>query len=246
MAAIAALLVFAGVWCGWPGINRHGLERLITSPERQTRSRRRASALVIEDGRVRGLACAGSGGLVGWAIGGLALAGVGLIVGAFVSRWVAGMEPPDATRDRERTARDLPLAIDLLAACTAAGQPLDTALGAVSRAVGGPLALRLDALLARLSLGADPVVEWGQLTTDSVLGPFGRTMLRAVQSGAPLSSGLSRLADDSRRERRTSSQARARSVGVKAAGPLAVCFLPAFMLIGVVPTIASAFSSLIL
>ncbi len=33
---------------------------------------------------------------------------------------------------------------------------------------------------------------------------------------------------------------------MKAAGPLAACFLPAFMLIGVVPTIAGAFSNLVL
>ena len=34
---------------------------------------------------------------------------------------------------------------------------------------------------------------------------------------------------------------RARTVGVKAAGPLAACSSPAFMLIGVLPTIAGGF-----
>ena len=70
--------------------------------------------------------------------------------------------------------------------------------------------------------------------------------MRTAESGAPLVEGLSRLAADRRRERRTQTQLRARSVGVKAAGPLAACFLPAFMLIGVVPTIAGAFSNLVL
>jgi tight adherence protein B len=39
---------------------------------------------------------------------------------------------------------------------------------------------------------------------------------------------------------------RARQVGVLAAGPLGLCFLPAFMLIGVVPTVVGTFTDLIL
>jgi len=69
-------------------------------------------------------------------------------------------------------------------------------------------------------------------------------MQRSAESGAPLAEGLSRLAEDRRRERRTQTQVRARNVGVKAAGPLAACFLPAFMLVGVVPTVAGSFQRL--
>ncbi|MPZ96075.1 MAG: type II secretion system protein, partial [Propionibacteriales bacterium] len=35
-----------------------------------------------------------------------------------------------------------------------------------------------------------------------------------------------------------------RSVGVRAAAPLGLCFLPAFVLIGIVPAIAGAFAAL--
>ncbi len=69
-------------------------------------------------------------------------------------------------------------------------------------------------------------------------------MERSTESGAPLADGLTRLAEDCRRERRTETQLRARKVGVKAAGPLAACFLPAFMLVGVVPTVAGSFQRL--
>jgi pilus assembly protein TadC len=154
------------------------------------------------------------------------------------------MESPGTVRERETVARDLPLAVDLLVACTLAGQPVDRAFTVVAQAIGGPLSRRLDALLARISLGADPLTEWGALVEDAQFGALARTMVRALKSGAPLASGLSRLAEDSRRDRRSVSQAWARSVGVKAAGPLAACFLPAFMLIGVVPTVAGAFTSL--
>ncbi len=246
MESVVVLLVFGSVWWGWGGADGRALQRRIVDPSFSRGSSRPAGPLWIEDWRSRGLACAGSAALAGWALGGPFLAGAGLLSGLWMSRWVGRMESPATARDREQVARDLPLAIDLLAACTAAGQPVDRALAAVGQAVGGPLAGRFDPLLARLSLGADPLVEWGDLTADLQLGPLARTMMRGLQSGAPLAGGLSRLAEDSRRERRTVSQTRARSVGDKAAGPLAACFLPAFMLIGVVPTIASAFSSLVL
>ena len=181
---------------------------------------------------------------MGWAVGGPVLAAGGLLLGSAVSRWIGQMESPGTARERETVARDLPLAVDLLVACTLAGQPVDRSLTVVAQAIGGPLSRRLDALLARVGLGADPLTEWGALVKDEQFGPLARTMVRALKSGAPLASGLSRLAEDSRRDRRVVTQARARSVGVKAAGPLAACFLPAFMLIGVVPTVAGAFSSL--
>ncbi|MGH3449042.1 MAG: type II secretion system F family protein, partial [Nocardioidaceae bacterium] len=137
-------------------------------------------------------------------------------------------------------------AVDLMAACAVVGRPPEQSLQVVSTAVGGALAARLDGMSARLSLGADPATEWARLADDEQLAPLGRTMRRTLESGAPLVDGLSRLAEDRRRERRTQTQLRARSVGVKAAGPLAVCFLPAFMVIGVIPTVVGAFQSLVL
>ncbi len=115
---------------------------------------------MIADPRIRALACAGSGAVAGWALGGLALAVTGVLLGVAVSSWVGRLEAAGSAAERETMARDLPLVVDLLAACTAAGQPVDSALAIVGQAVGGPLAKRLDALLARLSLGADPVTEW--------------------------------------------------------------------------------------
>jgi pilus assembly protein TadC len=99
---------------------------------------------------------------------------------------------------------------------------------------------------ARLALGVDPVEEWGRLRADPTLASLARTMLRSLESGAPLASGLQRLAIDRRRELRTAGQVKARRVGVSTAAPLGLCFLPAFMLIGVVPTVVGTFSDLVL
>jgi hypothetical protein len=54
-----------------------------------------------------------------------------------------------------------------------------------------------------------------------------------------------RLAEDLRRDTRAQLESRARAVGVKAALPLGVCLLPAFVLVGVVPLVAGSVSVLI-
>ncbi len=169
---------------------------------------------------------------------------VALPAGWGLSWWLGRLEPPSVTRDRELTARDLPVAVDLLAACAYVGRPPEQSLAIVASAVGGPLGARLEAVTARLALGADPHGEWQRVAVDEELAPLARAMLRSLESGAPLVDGLTRLAADRRRERRTQVEMRARTVGVKSAGPLAACFLPAFMLVGVVPTIAGAFTHL--
>ncbi len=49
---------------------------------------------------------------------------------------------------------------------------------------------------------------------------------------------MARLAEDLRAVTRSEMEGRARAVGVKAAGPLGLCLLPAFVLVGVVPLVA--------
>src|SRR5699024_7512557 len=59
----------------------------------------------------------------------------GVVIGAGASvavfRWVRGLESVAMRRRRERVARDLPLAVDLLVAALAAGRPPAHAVGAV-------------------------------------------------------------------------------------------------------------------
>ena len=169
----------------------------------------------------------------------------GIALGLVLHRWLGGLEPTAARRRRECLAAQLPLTMDLLAACLAAGRPPAESLAAVAAAVGEPVAEELRGVSAHLALGADPAAVWRGLLGHPQLAPLARTMLRAVETGAPVADGLSRLVDDSRRARRWEAEQQARSVGVRAAAPLAVCFLPAFVAVGLVPTIASAFGQLL-
>ncbi|NUR08225.1 MAG: type II secretion system F family protein [Nocardioidaceae bacterium] len=181
-----------------------------------------------------------------WAVLG---GGLGLLLGggSAVACWVltGRLEPAAVRRRRERIAADLPHVVDLLSACLAAGHSPATAVDEVRRAVDPPVREELDALHARLRLGVDPVGAWRDLSRHPQLGPLGRTVARAVESGASVSDAMLRLGEDLRARNRAEVEARARAVGVKAAVPLGVCLLPAFVLVGVVPLVAGSLSVLL-
>jgi Flp pilus assembly protein TadB len=200
----------------------------------------------VERSLPRTAVCICSGAAVGMGIGGLPAAVAGVACGALVSWLIARLEAPSVRRRRESIERNLPVAVELLAACALAGHPIETSVDVVASAVGGPLGELLSGHGARVRLGADPVVEWRRMRADLQLAPLARAMLRSLESGAPLADSLDRLADDTRRARAAALQQRARTVGVRAAGPLGFCFLPAFMLVGVVPTVAGGFAHLVL
>jgi pilus assembly protein TadC len=177
-------------------------------------------------------------------IGGVTGLFAGAAAGVAAHRWISRAEPSASRRQRAELDRDLPLAVDLLVACVAAGQAPSAAIGTVAEALSGPLGRRLQSIAARLALGADPALVWRDLAADPALAPLGNTLARSARTGASVTTALARCADDIRRQRRAQVGTVARSAGVRAAAPLGACFLPAFLLIGVVPTIVGAFGAL--
>ncbi|WP_433178475.1 type II secretion system F family protein [Actinoallomurus sp. CA-150999] len=178
------------------------------------------------------------GGPVGWVAG--VLVAVGLM------RFLARLEPKAARERRGRVVAELPIAIDLLAACLRGGGAWHESVEAVADAVGGPLGTELARVAARIRLGADPAAEWLALAQDPVLAPLGRAAARAASGGAPLAATLARLARDQRRVARVAAAKRARAAGVRAVAPLGLCFLPAFILLGIVPAVAGIAATLLL
>lgn len=159
--------------------------------------------------------------------------------------WTGRTEPPAVRRRRERLVASVPHAVDLLAACLSAGLSPGAGLELVVGAVDPPLAEELAAVDARLRLGVDPATVWRDLARHTELGGLGRAVSRAVDSGASVADAMQRLASDLRRAARAEAETRARAVGVKAAVPLGVCLLPAFVLVGVVPLVAGSLSVLL-
>jgi Flp pilus assembly protein TadB len=164
-------------------------------------------------------------------MGGLVAAGVGTAL------WVR------ARRGRSRPERlpvtaDLPVVIGLLAAGVRAGANVQACLPPVARAVGGRLGTELSAVAERLRLGADPEQAWRRSALPAPLAAVGRDLARATDTGAPVADLLDRHVTDLRRTLRARATARVERLGVLVVAPLGLCFLPAFVLIGIVPMAA--------
>ncbi|MEV0381812.1 type II secretion system F family protein [Nonomuraea sp. NPDC050643] len=171
---------------------------------------------------------------------------MGLLVTPAAAMFLHKREPQQSQQDRHRITADLPFAADLMTACLQAGSPVSAATEIAANAIGGPLGERLAWVSSQLRLGADPEPTWAILAKDPATGALARAMSRAAQSGAPVADVLTRLADDARESARAASVATARSVGVKAVAPLGLCFLPAFVLLGIIPVIAGLASTIVL
>jgi Flp pilus assembly protein TadB len=154
-------------------------------------------------------------------------------------------EPSSARRAREAARRDLAGLVDLFAGALAAGAPPGRAVRVVCEALPGPAADRLTGVVARLELGVDPEHVWADLADDPVLAPLGRTLARAESSGASVATAVGALAADLAGQARAEVEDRARAVGVRAALPLGLCLLPAFLLLGVVPMVAGMVAGLL-
>lgn len=183
--------------------------------------------------------------VAGWAfLGGV----VGVLAGcgASVLSWrvLGRAESPAHRRRRELLEAELPWAVQLLAGCVSAGGAVGPGLQMVADAMPGPLGDELGMLHHRLALGVDPLLVWRELSAHEQLGPLGRSLVRAHESGTPVAASVQALAEDLRVRRHTAVEERARSVDVKASAPLGVCFLPAFLLLGVVPMVVGIFSSM--
>ncbi len=178
--------------------------------------------------------------LLGWPVGMI----VGLVAAPLAARAVGRLESREARRRRESIERDLPLSLDLTVAALESGQAPAAALRLVGQAVGGPLGDDLTGIASRLDMGSDPEVLWADAAQQRELAPLSRAFARAARSGASTTRVLRRAGVEMRQQRRAAAQEKARSVGVKTAAPLGLCFLPAFVLIGIVPTIISAFQGI--
>jgi pilus assembly protein TadC len=193
------------------------------------------------------LGAAGAGALC--ALGSRAVGGLGggcwaawpvLALGGAVG--LGWLEPQRAKRRRQQLILDSPQALELMSACLAAGMPVRGANRAVVASFDGPVAEDLGRVQSLVGLGVSDSDAWLTLHDHPQLGAAADDLARSVESGTMLVSSLTLHARVAREARRAALLVRARSVGVRSVLPLMVCFIPAFMLLGVVPTVVSAVS----
>jgi pilus assembly protein TadC len=133
--------------------------------------------------------------------------------------------------------------LELIAAALDAGLAPVGALDVVALGVPEPDRSRLRRALAMVEMSSD--TAWRMLADDPVLGPLAHALERSDRSGAPVAAAVRGLADEARRETRAARLAEARRVGVRTAAPLGVCFLPAFFLTAIVPTVIALMRSVL-
>lgn len=227
-----AVLLIVSVAAAVPFVRRSGVRGRLARLFRPARTPAR-------NGRGHLLLSGAAGLLVAGLIGtwwGLA---VGLLAGAATDHFLRRREPAHIRAERRAAAADLPLGADLLAAALRAGAPAERAAEAVADALGGPLGERLRRTGRSLRLGAGPAEAWSHLAevrgADRLIG----AAVRSSASGGALAGALSRLADDLRADRAVAVEAAAQRASVLIVLPLGLCFLPAFLLAGLVPVLVA-------
>ena len=172
------------------------------------------------------LACFGAAGVV--------YACVAAPAAHFVAARLAARAGSSSARHEVRA---LPLLLDLLAAAIRAGAPVPLALTCIAETATGKLKVDLTRTAALLRLGAGPGEAWAPLADDAVLAPLAAVASRSATSGIRLAEALVRQADALRAYQQSIDVNRAQRVGVVALLPLGLCFLPAFVCLGIAPIV---------
>lgn len=232
--AVGAAVVLAGRPRQRTRLGRQPVARRADRPVDVRRHRGPAAVLALVAGATWGR------DLLGPALGPLA----GLAAAATVWTLAGRGETSAQRRVTEQARHDLPHLVGLASDALRAGLDPASALRHAAAALPGPAADRVLGHLHALGLGADPGTVWRDLVSDPALAPLGRALARAHDTGTPVADVVARLADQLASQARAEVEDRARRVGVRAAIPLGLCLLPAFVVLGIVPLAAALLGSL--
>lgn len=169
--------------------------------------------------------------------------------GAAITGCVVRLRP--AGRSSARSARDsrqIAVCADLLAACLDAGMAVGPALRAVCEEMhgqvvpadgddgAGPAAV-LDVVAVMLTLGADADTAWRVADLDEALAPLAAAARRSASGGGRLAEAAREHAAQLRQEDSAATVRAAGRAGVLMTAPLGLCFLPAFLCLGLAPVV---------
>jgi len=222
---------------GWRQVTRDST-RWLPRPRRPDRRQTLCAVLV---------GCA-VGFFVGGGPGALLGAGACLVILCISSRRVSERD----MRARHRLIAAAPPAVDLFAASLTAGLLPADAATVVATAFAGQrsddtlsvIARRFAEAAEALRAGADPETAWRPLIVDEATAAVGAAALRSSRTGAPASTTVVKAARDLWGAAEQAAQAQIRAAAVRAVAPLSLCFLPAFVVLGLAPTAVGLLSGL--
>lgn len=195
----------------------------------------RAPEVKLLSGRGLSAAVAGSAALVCVAL-------LGPLTGAIVALVAMPSAQVVLARRHARRTRFAPdpslaLVLDLAAAVLRTGQPVSVALALAAPAGRSGISARLVQVAGLLRLGADPVEAWRCVDGGEGLAELVRVACRSSESGVRLAAAFEQLAADQRQQVLRAAEARAHRAGVAMMAPLGLCFLAAFVCLGVIPEV---------
>ena len=172
-----------------------------------------------------------------WRVVGLGVAPVMALAGFVL---LGKLEPASVAAERRLVILEVPQAYELLGVCLGAGLPLTAATERVAAVMDGPVGRQLERVHTSIKLGLGEGEAWRSLRDQPQLGRAAVDLARSAETGTMMIETLRHHAEQARRQREAELEARAKTVGVSSVLPLMVCFLPAFFLIGIVPTVVSS------
>ncbi|MFC7754772.1 type II secretion system F family protein [Tsukamurella soli] len=128
-------------------------------------------------------------------------------------------------------------AYDLFGVCLRAGMPVADAARVVAGSAPEALGKQLIRSAELLALGGDVEAAWRTESTDPAVVALSRLLVRAARAGASPSGGLADLAAERRAAAEDGAVAAGERAAVSVSGPLGLCFLPAFVCLGIVPVV---------
>ena len=180
------------------------------------------------------------GTIVLWQPGDLGVV-LGLLAGLLASRVLANLVTGEQDRSDAVRAEQLPIALDVMSLGLDAGLAWHRSVGYAAACVDPVIAEPLLLAAHRLELGARAGEVW---TGAPALLEIGEVISRSERSGSAVSDLLRQSADALRARTRAERLARAKRLGVTVMGPVTLCFLPAFIVLGLVPLIGSMLGEL--
>lgn len=160
--------------------------------------------------------------------------------------WLARQPGRTQIAAAARMRRQLPLALELMAAALTSGATTSAAVALSARACGPPISRPLQEVQTSLELGASPDEAWRPVLANAALQQLGRLALRSTASGAAMAGACRELAGHEREAAVVEAQVAIKRAGVLTVLPLALCFLPSFVLVGVVPIVVGLLRTLAL
>jgi tight adherence protein C len=150
-----------------------------------------------------------------------------------------------ARKRQERIRRGLPDALDLMVVCAEAGLGLNAAIQRVANEIEiqhPDLAGELQLMMMQTRAGIDvrtALKDFDERTNIDDIRSFVTTLLQSMRFGTSIAESLRIYSEEMRDKRLQRAQELAAKLSIKMLAPIALCIMPAFLLVAIGPAIIS-------